>query len=68
MYEKSIYRWYKHWDFTLIDILCMEVAFWLAATIRMGEPMGNRLYRHVAIVLIALNIVVVFFVKATKES
>lgn len=61
MYEKSIYRWYKHWDFTLLDIICMEVAFWLAATIRIGDQMGSQLYRHIAIVLVVLNICVVFF-------
>lgn len=66
MYENNIYRWYKHWDFTLLDILCMEVAFWLATVIRIGEPMGNNLYRHISIALIALNIVVVFFCESYK--
>ncbi|MCD8354707.1 MAG: sugar transferase [Clostridiales bacterium] len=66
MYENNIYRWYKHWDFTLLDIICMEIAFRLAAMIPIGDPMGGQLYRHIAIVLIVLNICVVFFCESYK--
>ncbi len=61
MYEKSNSRWWKHWDFTLLDIVCMEAAFWFAALVRNGTHIERQLYLHISVILIVFNIFVVFF-------
>ncbi|MCC8029731.1 MAG: sugar transferase [Lachnospiraceae bacterium] len=66
MYERDVHKWCKHWDFILIDILCMELALCLAAAIRNVSFLGSQLYRHIAIILVLLNIFVVFFAENYK--
>ncbi|MCD8364839.1 MAG: hypothetical protein LUC83_03315, partial [Clostridiales bacterium] len=68
MYKKNTYSWLKHWDFTLIDILCMEAAFWLAVIIRNGftDKLRFPVYRHSSLALVFLNICIVFFIQSYK--
>ena len=44
MYRKKRRSWVKHWDFMILDIICLQLAFTLAYMIRfgMGNPYGDR--------------------------
>jgi exopolysaccharide biosynthesis polyprenyl glycosylphosphotransferase len=63
MYRKSKSSWIKHLDFTILDCLCMELAFVIAYIIRhgWGEVYTIELYRNAALILIFIHLVVVFF-------
>lgn len=63
MYRKSKSSWIKHLDFTILDCLCMEVAFVIAYIIRHGwdDPYNIGLYRNAALILVFIHLVVVFF-------
>lgn len=62
MYRKKTSHWVKHIDFMAIDILCMELAFLAAYSIRewgfFWEQDGR--YRNTALLLLLLNAVVGF--------
>ena len=62
MYRKNNPGWLKHWDFELLDIVCMELAFLIAYGIRHREsfPYLPTMYLRLSIMLFALDIVVLF--------
>ncbi len=62
MYRKSAKGWLKHWDFILLDLICLQLAFLAAYMARHGvnNPYAQSLYRKEAIVLILIQIIVVF--------
>lgn len=64
MYKKTAQGWISHWDFILIDLLCLNVSFFLAYIIRHGgqSPYDLPLYRNMTIVytFIAFTISVFF--------
>lgn len=54
MYKKSISGFRKHLDFILIDLICLELAFYLSTIIRNGyrfSIINNKLYLIVAVVM-----------------
>lgn len=63
MYKKAAQGWLKHWDFILLDIICLQIAFIIAYFLRQGggNPYADPLYRSEAISFILCQIVVVFF-------
>ncbi|MCC8168311.1 MAG: sugar transferase [Clostridiales bacterium] len=69
MYKKNTSAWLKHWDFILLDLLCMEAAFWMAVLIRNGlsEQTHFPVYTHASTALILINITVVFFIESYKS-
>ncbi|MCR2046557.1 sugar transferase [Acetatifactor muris] len=54
MYRKRAGGWLKHFDFILLDVLCLQAAFMLAYAVRMGpsSPYGDGEYRGIGIVLL----------------
>ena len=56
MYRKESEGWFKHTDFILIDMICLQVAFYLAYLIKgLGiNPYNDLVYRNMAIVLVDL--------------
>ena len=46
MYRKADRGWLKHWDFTLIDAICLQAAYVAAYWLRhgFGWPYVNQLY------------------------
>lgn len=61
MYKRSIEGWAKHWDFIIIDALCLQTSFIIAHYYRFGYffTWGSRnAYRTSALVLILLSVVV----------
>ena len=62
MYRKSAKGWLKHWDFILLDLLSLQLAFPVAYMVRHGvdNPYVQTVYRNEAIVLILIQIIVAF--------
>lgn len=74
MYEKAKSSWIKHLDFTIIDILCLEVAYFMSFLFRDGwisksqmavdkisvSPFKNSFYQQIVIMLIIIDLIVVF--------
>lgn len=62
MYRKNNPGWLKHWDFELVDIACMELAFLIAYGVRhrAAFPYLPTMYLRLSIMLFALDIVVLF--------
>ena len=48
MYRKESEGWFKHTDFILIDMICLQIAFYLAYLIKgMGiNPYNDLVYRN----------------------
>lgn len=63
MFRKSSEGWLKHWDFILLDSLCLQVAFVISYMIRHGlvNPYATYLYRNMAVFLALANVVILFF-------
>ena len=63
MYKKEKKSWLKHLDFTVFDILCLQLAFVIAYALRFGWhlPYSSVPYERLAVVLALIDICVVFF-------
>lgn len=63
MYKKSAQGWLKHWDFILLDIICLQLSFVVAYYLRQGDGnlYSDHLYSGVAISFILCQIAVMFF-------
>lgn len=66
MYKRNRKSWIKHIDFTLVDILCMQLAFIMAYIIRFGWnwPYAEDAYQKIGFLIILIEICVVFFTEA----
>lgn len=62
MYKRERRNWLKHWDFTVLDIICLELAYALAYLMRLGlqNEWHNEAYRKLAVVLIMIDLCIVF--------
>lgn len=69
MYRKADRGWLKHWDFTLLDALCLQAAYVVAYWLRhgFGWPYVNQLYCNMAFVLVLIQIFVTFFCESFKN-
>ncbi|SIO19496.1 exopolysaccharide biosynthesis polyprenyl glycosylphosphotransferase [Carnobacterium alterfunditum] len=63
MYKVANSGWLKHFDFMVVDILLLEVAFIIAYKIRFGvsSPIETINYSILAVILPILHIFIVFF-------
>lgn len=68
MYRKINSSWMKHWDFELLDIICLELAFFVAYIMRHIDtfPYIPPMYLKLGVLLIVFDIVVIFFNKNYK--
>lgn len=68
MYRKQKKSWVKHLDFLLLDLLSLEVTFYLSCLIRLGNlyniPGMSEYYTRLAIVLFLVDFCVVFLMEA----
>lgn len=62
MYKKSAKGWLKHWDFILLDLICLQLAFLIAYMVRhgVGNPYREPLYRNEAVALVLIQLIVTF--------
>ena len=65
MYKKNSSGWLKHLDFIVLDLLCVQLAFYLSYVLRQGDwnPYAVPLYRNMAIVVELADIIVIFIIK-----
>ena len=68
MYRKSSKGWLKHFDFILIDLISLHLAFVLSYVCRhgIGNPYKNLLYRNMAFMLTFVDFFVVFLFETLK--
>lgn len=57
--------WLKHWDFILLDILCMQLSFAIAYWIvhGFGNPYVRKDYQYQAMVLVVSQIIAILFTR-----
>ncbi len=69
MYRKSIPSWLKHFDFLLLDIMCLHISFFLANYI--GDlcrlPFSNQAYLHVSVFITFADLLVHIFFQSFKD-
>ena len=65
MYSEGKRSWVKHLDFTVIDLVCLELALVLAYAWRFsgGWLFNADIYERLAVIILLIDIVVVFFVE-----
>ena len=69
MHEQKLEGWLKHWDFMLLDLLCLQLCFVLSYWITKGfaNPYRIVLYRYQAIVLLLCQVMVVLLTDSYKN-
>lgn len=69
MYKENSKGWLKHFDFILLDLICLQSAFILAFIFRHGfvNPYSIPLYRDMAMILVFIDIVVMFFYETFRD-
>ena len=69
MYKRKPQGWLKHFDFILLDLICLQAAFLLSNFIRSGfhNPYSNQLYGGMGLFLTLADIAVIFFLESLKN-
>lgn len=65
MYKKQKKSWVKHLDFLLVDIICLEVAFFVSFRLKLGKmaylsPTISEHYIRLAVILLLMDVCIVF--------
>lgn len=63
MYRNIVKGWIAHIDFTILDILCLEIAFFISYTVRNGYPRYgfSEQYQSMIWAIIFVSLLAVFF-------
>ena len=66
MYKKKYSGWLKHWDFMMIDLICIQLSFCIAYIFKFGfsNPYGIQEYRNLAVIFLLVD----FFVAVAFDS
>ncbi len=71
MYRKETKGLLKHIDFVILDMICLQIAFFIGYTMFGRELNSNPyevyIYRNMAIFIELINVVVMFFVETFKN-
>ncbi len=69
MYKKNSSSWLKHLDFIVLDLLCVQFAFYLSYILRQRawNPYRVPLYRNMAIFIELADIIVIFLFESYKN-
>lgn len=69
MYRKFSQGWFKHADFIVLDIICLQIAFIFSYWLRNGisNPYSNSLYRETAVILVLICVCVAFLSENHKN-
>lgn len=69
MYSRKAQGWLKHWDFILLDMLCLQVAFLLAYMTRHGfnSPYADSLYLNLAGIYLLVDFLVLIANRSMKN-
>lgn len=63
MYRKMNKGWFKHWDFELVDLICVELAFFMAYYLRHRGMIQGTMdwYLKLGVILVLIQFTVAFF-------
>lgn len=69
MYRRGRIGWLKHFDFMMLDMLCLELALIAACIVRNGLywPFEDDSYARLGVVVMLLHVCVVFFLDTYKN-
>lgn len=69
MYQTGKNSWWKHWDFILLDLLCLQLAYIAAFMIRHGLILPYRWeeYRDMGIIICLVELCVGFFLENYRD-
>ena len=69
MYRKNKNNWVKHLDFMILDLICLQLAFFLAYTLRHRTVnlYTNYIYANLSIVLILIDVCLLIFLNTLKN-
>ena len=69
MYRKKSQGWLKHYDFVLLDMLCLQIAFIVSymLIVRGNSPYMSILYRNMAIFIELADAVIIFSFGTLKD-
>lgn len=69
MYRKESKGLLKHWDFALLDMICLQLALWLAYYLRVHRisPDYVDLYKNMAVFLALADLIVLYSFKTLKN-
>ncbi len=70
MYKRDKQSWLKHFDFTLLDVLCTQLAYIIVYCLKFRThslPYSNDWYERLAVVMVLVEILVAFFTEAYKD-
>lgn len=69
MYQNIVKGWAKHLDFTILDIVCLEVAFFISYLIRNGFPEGglSDQYQSMIWAIVFVSLLAVFFINSYEN-
>jgi len=68
VYRKISKGWFKHWDFELADLICIELAFFLAYYLRHKAVLGSTMewYFKLGAIMLLIQCAVMMFGKGYK--
>ena len=68
MYRKKSNGWFKHFDFIIIDLLCVQFSYVLAYFFRHGltNLYEVELYRNMALMIEIADLIVIFMLEQYK--
>ena len=69
MYRKNSSGWIKHADFIILDLLCVQLAFYLSYVLHQGDwnPYVVPLYRNMAVFVELADIIIIFVFESYKN-
>lgn len=69
MYRKNSSGWIKHVDFILLDLLCIQLAFYLSYALRLDDwnPYVIPLYRNMAVFVELADMLIIFMFEFYKD-
>ncbi|HJA71437.1 MAG TPA: sugar transferase [Candidatus Lachnoclostridium stercoravium] len=69
MYQKALKGWFKHGDFMLFDLICLESAYFIAYCIRHGsaDPFHDLIFREMLLAFFLVEVLVLFFFDSMKN-
>lgn len=68
MYMKNSSSWLKHWDFILLDLICIQIAYVFSVIFRNGLKYlpNENLYYEIALVIVMADICTMFFTEGYR--
>lgn len=66
MYQDETNNWMKHYDFIILDSICMQIALLIAFLFRKGivNPFVTKEYYQMAAIIFVMNLLAVFFLES----